>query len=710
MSLFRLILLSVRHFWKTNAAVACGVGVGTAVLTGALLVGDSMQGSLRDLALAGLGRIDEVLVADHFFREELADDKSSGDSAAPAILYSGSLETVRPAPSARVDQVNLVGCDARFWQLGSGGPPTPPGREEIVLNEPLARLLGVKQRDSVMLSLPRTGGIPAESAFGRKRAAVDNMRLTVAKVIPAEGLGRFGLRPDQRAPRNAYVSLAVLQTRLQEPGKINAILRPAPSRDVPWHPQLADYGIHVRQSPLGYIDVTTEQMVFPPGVEGSLLGQLGGLDVQPALTYMANSISDGKLETPYSTITAIDFQAKPPLGPFVSTDGAPLGPLGENEIALNSWAAQRLKARVGDTIRVAYFQPESALGILHERTEKLVLKAIVKLEGAAADKDLTPTVRGLTDKDTIEDWDLPFEIKRERIKPADDRYWTQHGATPKAFVSLATGRRLWASRFGQTTSLRIRPAAETTAATLAQRLELDPVAQNFVFRPVKAQALAAASGTTPFGVLFLAFSFFVIAAAVMLVVLLFRLGIEQRARHIGLLLAIGFRPRQITRLLAGEGLLVALAGSLVGAPAGIGYAALMLLGLRTWWLPAIGTPFLTLHVSWQSPAIGLASGLVVALGAIWFAVRRIGRVAPRRLLAGEARESRKVKDRKTEAETSIQGSVPSTQYSVVRASHAKCVRLASAGFRSLLGTPCTLLLLALLPAGVLLLATPGRRG
>ena len=146
MSLFRLILLSVRHFWKMNVAVACGVAVGTAVLTGALLVGDSMQGSLRDLVLAGLGRIDEVLVADHFFREQLAGDPSSGSPAAPVILYSASVETVDPAPPARVDQVNLIGCDQRFWQLGGGTPPAPLERDEIILNEPVARLLAVKAR------------------------------------------------------------------------------------------------------------------------------------------------------------------------------------------------------------------------------------------------------------------------------------------------------------------------------------------------------------------------------------------------------------------------------------------------------------------------------------------------------------------------------------------------------------------------------------
>ena len=283
MSLFRLILLSVRHFWKMNVAVACGVAVGTAVLTGALLVGDSMQGSLRDLVLAGLGRIDEVLVADHFFREELAGDKSSGSPAAPVILYSASVETVHPAPPARVDQVNLIGCDERFWQLGNGAPPAPLKRDEIILNEPVARLLAVKEGDSVMLGLPKTGGIPAESAFGRKRVSVDTMRLKVARVIPAEGLGRFGLRPNQRAPRNAYISLAALQTQLKEPGRVNAILRQTPPPDSPWHPQLADYGIHVEPSPRGYIHVTTERMIFPPAVEQALLEQLGGLDVQPAI-------------------------------------------------------------------------------------------------------------------------------------------------------------------------------------------------------------------------------------------------------------------------------------------------------------------------------------------------------------------------------------------------------------------------------------------
>src|SRR5688500_13035669 len=70
----RFIIASLRHYRRIHLAVALGVMVATAVLTGALLVGDSMRGSLRDLTLERLGRVDSVLVAGHLFRAVLADE------------------------------------------------------------------------------------------------------------------------------------------------------------------------------------------------------------------------------------------------------------------------------------------------------------------------------------------------------------------------------------------------------------------------------------------------------------------------------------------------------------------------------------------------------------------------------------------------------------------------------------------------------------
>ena len=112
-----------------------------------------------------------------------------------------------------------------------------------------------------------------------------------------------------------------------------------------------------------------------------------GVEVQPVLVYLANTIAVAGREIPYSTVAAIDFAAGPPLGPFLSPDGKPLAPLADDQIALNSWAAEQLGAKPGDAVRITYFEPESSQGRIREKTVTLRLAAIVGLSGAAADRD-----------------------------------------------------------------------------------------------------------------------------------------------------------------------------------------------------------------------------------------------------------------------------------------------------------------------------------
>ena len=68
----QLVARGLTHYWRTNLAVVFGVATAVAVLAGALLVGDSVRGSLRDLVLNRLGRTDQVVVSSGFFREALA--------------------------------------------------------------------------------------------------------------------------------------------------------------------------------------------------------------------------------------------------------------------------------------------------------------------------------------------------------------------------------------------------------------------------------------------------------------------------------------------------------------------------------------------------------------------------------------------------------------------------------------------------------------
>ena len=111
MSSFRLILRSLTYHWRLSVAVALGVAVATAVLAGALLVGDSMRASLRELVVERLGRIDQILVADHFFRSGLANeiaasDRFAEDFTAARLLYSlSSLDNQRVPFSVSISLV-----------------------------------------------------------------------------------------------------------------------------------------------------------------------------------------------------------------------------------------------------------------------------------------------------------------------------------------------------------------------------------------------------------------------------------------------------------------------------------------------------------------------------------------------------------------------------------------------------------------------------
>jgi len=158
MTRFRFILESLRYHWRKHAAVALGVAVATAVLTGALLVGDSVRGSLRHLVLDRLGRIDEVLRTQRFFREELAAELAASPTfrdeftdAVPVVIVSGTVERRGEGAPTRAGSVTVIGCDERFWRLGDGGPSTMPGDRQIVLNASLAAELRVGVGDEVLV-------------------------------------------------------------------------------------------------------------------------------------------------------------------------------------------------------------------------------------------------------------------------------------------------------------------------------------------------------------------------------------------------------------------------------------------------------------------------------------------------------------------------------------------------------------------------------
>ena len=651
----RLVLNGLSHYWRTNLAVVAGVAVAVTVLAGALIVGDSVRGSLRDLVLQRLGRADLAIVSSDFFRAQLAEDLRADESfrqdfvdLTPMVAVPG-MATAQES-GRRASRVQIYGVDERFWRFHGAKDIRPPASREVLLSPALARDLNASAGTTILVRVQRPSAIPLESLHGQKEDLGRTLRLSVREVLAPASLGEFSIQPQQGEVRAAFVPLARLQQDLEVGDRANVLLVSASAvgaRDeegtsaqrleaaIRRRAALEDLGLKVRvldtQQKLS-LESDAAIIADDRGESAIAAGEQLGMKPSPVMTYLATTIRRGDREIPYSLVTAVELTE---ISPGLQSEETSLPP-----IVLNEWAARELAAKLDDRLALEYEVWEEP-GRLSPRTAGFYVAAIVPIAGLAADRDLAPVYPGITESESLRDWDPPFPIDLGRIRPVDEEYWRTYRTTPKAFIPLSVGQALWNSRYGRLTSVRLtapagRPlgeAREEYAAGL--RAAIDPVAAGLAVRDVRREGLAASRGATDFGAYFAYFSFFLVVSAIMLAALFFKLGIEQRIREVGLLRAVGFTTSSVGRLFAAEALVLSVAGSILGVAGALAYGQLMMTGLRTWWVDAVGTTALTLHASPLSLAAGAAGGVIAALVCIWWTLRTLGRVSERSLLAGQ---------------------------------------------------------------------------
>jgi ABC-type antimicrobial peptide transport system permease subunit len=641
----QLVLRSARHYWRTNLAVVLGVAAAVSVLSGALVVGDSVRGSLREIALGRLGQTDYALSSAGFFRDGLASElQQAGTLRASPLIATTGLVTLEKS-GRRAAGIQVYGVDARFWEFH--GLATPSG---TVLSPALASELEAATGDALLVRLQRPSAIPLESLFGRKEDIGRTVRLDVGGVLARERLGEFALYPQQAEVRAVFAPLTRIQRDLAVAGRVNTLLVDD-TGSPPREPNEAMVGAAVQSAltleDLGaavtvvgesssFVAVESGNGVLGEALETAALdaGRALGLDAVPIYTYLATTIRRGDRQIPYSLVTATDLRAVSP-GAQGPRSGAP------DALLLNAWAARDLGASTGDPIDVEYLMWDSAKG-LTTHTARFTVAGVVPLEGFAADRRLVPEYPGITEATSLADWDPPFPVDLSRVRPQDEQYWDQHRTAPKAFIPFERGRELWRTRYGGATSVRFHVPPGTDPQDLAGRLRgelrgsLAPGAMGVSVLPARRLAIEASSGTTDFGQYFTYFSFFLVVSALMLAVLFFRLGIEQRLRQIGILRASGFTVAQVRRLLIAEALALAAAGSALGAAGAVAYGLLIVYALRTWWVGAVGTTLLTLHVTPQSLATGALAGIAASALSVVLSLRAVARLSPRALLTAQA--------------------------------------------------------------------------
>jgi ABC-type lipoprotein release transport system permease subunit len=654
MSPFDLLRQSVKYYWRTNGAVVLGVAIAVAVLAGALLVGDSVRGSLRDLVVQRLGRTDQIVASTGFFREALAGDLAADDafsrtfeSICPIVVTQGIVG--EQTGGRRVPRVAIYGVDERFWRfhhVGDAFSGVPAEGREALVSEALASELAIVKGGAIVVRVERPSAIPLESLHAKKDAAGRTMRLGVHGVLGAADLGEFSLRPQQGRVRAVFVPLRRLQQEMGVSGRVNTLLAAEqpdarPAKDalntvLRRRAALEDVGLVVRPiEPVGVLAVESGAGLLDPprAAAAERAAAASAMTAQSVFTYLVNSLRSGSREIPYSLVTGLDLRT---IAPSVDSDLSNGSP---PPIVLNDWAARDLGVRAGDPLSLDYFVWEDPGQLLTRRADFRVA-AVVPLSGAAADRQLAPVYPGISESETFADWDPPFPIDLRRVRKVDEDYWKTYRTTPKAFVPFETARRLWQSRYGDRTSLRIAaPPGQPLGDALARyaatlRQNIDPVSLGLAAQQVRTEGLTASRGATDFGEYFTYFSFFLVLSALLLAALFFRLGVEQRAKEIGLLRAVGFSTSRVRMLFIREGLLLAALGSLAGVVGAVGYAWLMMTGLGSWWSGAVGTSALHLHVAPVSLLFGAAGAMIAAVFCIAWTMRGLAKVSERSLVAG----------------------------------------------------------------------------
>jgi predicted lysophospholipase L1 biosynthesis ABC-type transport system permease subunit len=613
----RLVLRGLVRFRRTHLGALGAAALTAAVIVTALSVGDSVRSGMVRADLARTGRAGYAAHArDRTWRAALAASLAErlGVSVHATLTLDGTVSL--PDGSARIARGRVHGVPESFWALAPGGsaPLEAWPEDGAAVSESVAERLGVSVGDTLVVRPERPAAVPRETPLSGSGADAATLSVTVAAVLDSAAFGSFSLEIGALAPANLFLPIERLQRVVEAPGRANTLLIEAHGlreadleRAVRASFRLDDAGLSLRRLDRGRgWQLSSRRVLLDPPAAAAALGTDGATGV---LTWLVNELAAGERHTPYSIVAALPRGCGP-----VPED------LGDDEIVLNSWLAGDLAARAGDTVRLTYFVLGQARR-LEERSSSFRVRTVVPIEGAAADPDLMPDFPGLAGSENCRDWDPGFVLDLDRIRDEDEAYWDEHRGTPKAFLSLRTGRALWGNRFGSLTAVRFPPDTDRTALEAALADRLDPAAFGLRFVDLRATAADAREKGADFGPLFLGFSAFLVGAALLLMGLVTALNLAMRREEAATLRALGFPSRRIRRLFAAEHAVVALAGGVAGAVAGPALAGAALGALNTVWSDVAGSLELSVVVRPVTLIAGGSSGAAVAFAAAFLVLR-----------------------------------------------------------------------------------------
>ncbi|HOO99105.1 MAG TPA: ABC transporter permease [Bacteroidales bacterium] len=590
------------------------VAILTAVISGSLLTGESVRDSLRQTSAEKLGNTHFVISSGlRFFNASLDSSLSlhTGDRAVSILEldgYSQNFSTGKTVLNAKI-----LGVNEDFFVF-SNGAPVFIERGYAALNERAAVMLGVAPGDDIIVRFSQVDPIPANAPFSPGNLEHDSRVLKVGVILKPGESADFSLSVSQTTPVNIFINIddIVHGEEVQTPAN-RILVDPSEKREVSYYRTVLgeilnvnDIGFTLRRSFVsGEPELVSSRIFIDSVLVDAILSSVNGS--YPVLTYLANSFTFGDRVTPYSFVSSFD-------GPLTRD-------LADNGVIISRWMADDLGLKEGDEVDMTWFVQGFA-GKLEETGNKFFVAGIAEWGNESLDPSLMPDFPGISGRSTCSDWDAGIPVLLDRIREKDEEYWNQYGGTPKAFLNYRTGKKLWSNNFGSATAIRFPRNLDTGDIMAILDGVIDPGEAGITVNDVKTSSLKAAEGGTDFGSLFLSLGFFIIVSNLILLSLAVKLFFDSRKTQVTTFFSLGFRKRDIRRMLFTEELFITVSGALPGAFAGYVINVVMINALNGVWRGAVHTDALSHTFSFLPLITGFIAAVLVSLVLIFFLTGR----------------------------------------------------------------------------------------
>lgn len=612
MLIYRLAIKSFYYYLGRNLLLALGVALTTMVLTGSLIVGDSIRHSLLRTVHYRLGDTEMTINAgERFFNSSLSQRISKENSLKTSSILKLDGIALKDGGAIRLPNIQVLGIDSMFYHVtGASSNLYSDQPDEVTISQNIATILNLKIGDKFILQIAKSGIISFETPFVSDNERYVSIQATVKNIADKNEMGRFNLQNSQTAPYNVLIDIKQLNKLTGFSNKANyIIISNSDNLDIDfvqnilkdvWTYEDAGYKIeHIKNT--NEWNISSERIFIDTAISRDF--KIKYPLTQPIFTYFVNFIAKNDKSTPYSFISTL-------------ADSSLL----IDEIAISEWLADDLNAKKGDTISLNYFDV-GLLRTLYQQDINLKVKIFLPQTAKYTDSSLMPQIPGLSNAGSCSKWETGFPIELVKIRDKDEQYWNNFRGTPKAFISLKLAEKLWSNRFGSYTALRL-PYLSANPQEIQNDLSkiANPQVLGINVIEVKQLGEYAATNGTDFSQLFIGLSFFILVAGILLTAMLFVLSALNRKVQTGTLAALGLSNKQISKLYLTEASIVATIGASVGVILAIAYNQIIFNALNHIWSDIVRTDVLEVVIKPKTLIYGGFAGVEISVITIWIMI------------------------------------------------------------------------------------------